>query len=285
MAEGEISISGALSFAWSLLSHHWRAIWGVLALNALSWTVLFAGMFADRSELAAMGFGALIATKYPLFGSIYRLGSGAPATADKAESAPGALGLQWRPMELRIFAADLLTSVFIYLIAFLVTLALLAPVLGVLMSHGGPPPKLNTVEDLERALGPHGLELITGIQVALWGVMAFLTVRLFLAMPASALRGRVAVLSTWKRTRGLGWRIVLSYILVQAPVWLTFTLITAGIYGDMSSLTPAQILGYSVLSGALAGAASMPLTAALQLFFYNAAEGRAAVVKDNGAGR
>jgi hypothetical protein len=284
MAEGEISIGGALSFAWSLLSHNWRAIWGVLALHALSWTVLFAGLFSQRPDLTAMGFGALLATKYPLFGAVYRLGS-SPAGAEHPELKTGTLGLQWRLMELRILAAEFLAGIFVYIVAILAGIALMAPVLGVLMSHGGPPPKLVTIEDLERALGPQGANVVMAIQFVLWSLMTFLTIRLFLAMPSSALGGRIAVLRTWKLTRGLGWRIFISYVLVQAPVWLTYLLVTAVIYGEMSGLTPGQILSYSVLSGVLAGAASMPLSAGLQVYFYKAVEPAPEPGPNGGTGR
>ena len=69
MAEGEITIGGALSYAWSILSHNWRAIWGILALNALGWTVLFAGMFARHGDLVAAGMAAVTLTKYPVYGA------------------------------------------------------------------------------------------------------------------------------------------------------------------------------------------------------------------------
>src|SRR5579862_4864533 len=98
MAEGEISISGALSFAWTLLSHNWRAIWGVLALNALSWTVLFAGLFANHPQLVLAGGLAFLITNYPVYGAIFRIASG--RGEQESDAKPGAHGLQWRGTEL-----------------------------------------------------------------------------------------------------------------------------------------------------------------------------------------
>ena len=268
MAEGEISISGALSFAWSLLSHNWRAVWGVLALNALSWTVLFAGMFANRPDLMTAGSLAMLITKYPLYGAIFRLGAG--QGADNPDLKLGAQGLQWRGMELRMFAADILQSVFLVVLVLLVSVAMAAVLMGVLMSHGGPPLHITTPADLQRALGPQGMQIMALEQLALLLVVLFVGTRLLLALPASALSGRVAVLRTWRLTRGSFLRLFLAWVVVQAPVWLTFTLAGAGLNGELTSFTAAQILGYSVLSGALAGAASIPLSAGVQVYFYKA---------------
>jgi hypothetical protein len=267
MAEGEISISGALGFAWTLLSHSWRTIWGVLALNALSWTVMFAGLFSGRQDLVAAGSLAMLVTKYPLYGSVFRLAA-SQGGEPKGELKLGALGLQWRGMELRMLGADLLVSAFTSLLFLLMVVALSTVVTGVLTASGAPVLKITTPQQLLQALGPQGQQILEAAQIGVLLVLLFVTTRLLLALPASALSGRIAVLRTWKLTRGAFLRMVAAWFIVQAPVWLTFTVAGAGITGQLTSFTPAQILGYSVLSGLLAGAASTPLTAALQAYFY-----------------
>jgi hypothetical protein len=137
MAERETSIGGALGFAWSLVSQNWRAIWGVLALNALAWTVLFAGLFAARPELSTAGSSALIVLKYPLYGAIYRLALPAEARDRDPDLHLGPLGLQWRPVEFRIFIADILLSILLLVVFLLAAVAMSAVVLGVVMAQGG----------------------------------------------------------------------------------------------------------------------------------------------------
>ena len=268
MAEGEISIGGALSFAWSLLSHNWRALWGGLALNALSWTVVFAGLFGSRPDLVTAGSVAMLVTKYPLYGAVFRLGA-APA-GDAPDPKLGAMGLQWRGMELRIFLADLLVSAFSSLLFMLLLVAVAIVVGGVLLSRGGPPPLMSTPQQQLQALGPQGVDILVGAYLVVAMILLFVATRLLLAFPASALSGKVAVLRTWRLTRGAFLRIFFAWFVLQAPVMLTLTLVVSGINGDLTAFTPAQILGYSVLSGILAGAASVPLTAAVQLYFYKA---------------
>ncbi len=110
--------------------------------------------------------------------------------------------------------------------------------------------------------------LLSGVFMALGAVMIFLSVRLFLAMAASGLGGRIAVLSTWKLTRGHFWSIFVSSLGAQAPILLTSMVISASAKGQITELTPGQILGYSILSGIMAGAAATPLNAGLQAYFY-----------------
>ena len=284
MAESETSISGALSFAWSLLSHHWRAIWGVLALNALSWTVMFAGMFADRSEIIGVGFGAMLATTFPLCGSIYRLGA-VTQGRENPELKLGALGLQWGRMELRILSATVLLFVFFAILLVLMSIALSAPLMGIVMNKGIPLEQVKTPEQLQRALGPQVTQVAAIIQLVILAVLGWVGARLMLAPAASALSGRVAVLRTWKLTKGAGWRLFVCCCLVYAPICLTVMLAAAGVNGELSSFTPAQILAYSVLSGMLAGAASTPLSAGVQVYFYKALVLAAAPKPDDGASR
>jgi hypothetical protein len=269
MAESEISISGALSFAWSLLSQNWRAIWGVLALNALSWTVLFAGAFSGRQDLVIAGMLAMLVTKYPLYGAVFRLGVGQGAET-RPDLKLGAQGLQWRGMELRMLGADFLVWVFTSILFLLMVVALSIVVTGVLASTGVSLLKVTTPQQLLQALGPQGQMVLETAQIGVFLILLFVTARLLLALPASALSGRIAVLRTWKLTRGAILRLLAAWFIVQLPVWVTLTVASAGVTGELTPFSPAQILSYSILSGVLAGAASTPLTAALQAYFYQA---------------
>jgi hypothetical protein len=266
MAESEVSISGALSFAWSFLSHNWRSIWGVLALNALSWTVLYAGLFANQPALDLAGALAFLVTNYPVYGAVFRI---ARKAGDKEpDSQPGAHGIQWRGMELRMLIADLLVFVFQLILGVLILFALLSPFAAMAFPYVAKLKGVATQADLQRILGPAGAQAIQLIPLVVWAVLLFVRMRLFLALPASGLGGRVAVFRTWKLTKGRFLSIFLAYFVVQTPMMVTTAVLSAALSGQIDTLTPVQIFTYSILSGVLAGAASTPLTAALQAYFY-----------------
>jgi hypothetical protein len=119
-------------------------------------------------------------------------------------------------------------------------------------------------------LGPRGPQILMAEQAIVVLASAFVAVRLFLSWPASGLSGHIAVLRTWPLTRGSFWRIFVSYAVVQLPMMLTVILLGLVLGGQLAAFTPPQTFGFALLSGLLAGAASTPLNAALQAYFYRA---------------
>jgi hypothetical protein len=218
MSDSQVSIGAALSYAWSLWRTHWRDIWGALALNALACTVLCAGVFAQNLALMGAGFLGLLATKYATYGAMFRLAYGAEHP-EEPRFRLGALGLQWRGMELRMFGADLLLGLFVLILTVLLVIALIAPVFAMVISHG-PPPANMTLDQLQQIIGPNGM---TGVEVGmllLRAVLVFVMTRLSLYLPATADSGRVAVLRTWKLTRGNFWRIFAAMrSMERLPPW------------------------------------------------------------------
>ena len=270
MADSQVSVGGALRFAWALLSQNWRAIWGALALNALAWTVLVAGLLAGNGDLLLGGWLGVLMTKYPLYGAVIRA-SDAKAKAKTQASAPAPthLGLQWRAPELRMLGADALFSIFQLIMGMLVAIALLAPVIGVFMRSGVDPAKLTTPQEVMARLGPHGPAIMQGESLAFWIILTALALRLSLALVASAESGRVVLLSTWRLTRGQFWRLAGASLMVNLPLIVALA-VTGAVtpLGTSQAVTPGEIFSYALLTGVLAGAATTPLMAGVQLYFY-----------------
>ena len=280
MADSQVSLGASLTYGWDLLRAHWREIWGVLALNALAWTVLFAGLFAQNQVLILVGLLAVILAKYSVYGSVVRLGFGAEHH-DDADFKPGVLGLQWKRMELRMFGADALVAVFFLVLMALLMIALVAPLVGIVMSHGATPADIQTQEQMLHWLGPDGQSILRAEQVAFQVLVIILLaigVRLSLTLPASAESNKISVLGTWKLARGSFWRLLGASLLVRLPLVGILILVlgsVAGPDGKLGHFTPTEAFVFALVCGLWAGAAVAPMSAAIQAYFYKHAKATA----------
>ena len=271
MSDSQISVGAALGYAWSLWRSHWREIWGALALSALAWTVFCAGLFAQNLELIGAGVLGLLLTKYAVYGAILRLAF-AGEHADDPAFKVGSLGLQWRRMELRMFGADALLTFFLIVFTVLLGLALFAPVIGIVMSRGGPlPAPPSTPQQLEQLIGPTGVTVMAVGELVLRVALLFVLTRLALYLPATAESGRISIFRTWKLTRGQFWRIFASTLVIGLPTVLIMS-VGAGaglsLNGQPAPLAPGETFLYSLICGGWAGAAATPLAAGVQAYFY-----------------
>ena len=269
MSDSQVSVGAALGYAWSLWRTHCREIWGVLALNALAWTVMCAGLFSQNWEVIAAGLLGLLVTKYATYGAVIRLAYGGEHT-DDPDFRLGGLGLQWRRMELRMFGADMLLGVFLLILATLLAIAIFAPVFAMVMSRGAPPANL-TWPQLQQMIGANGMTAVTVGELVLRMVLAFVLIRLSLYLPATAVGGRIAIFRTWQLTRGQFWRIFASTAVIALPTLLFMSIgVGAGLSldGKPTPLEPGETFLYSLICGGWAGAAAMPLAAGVQAYFY-----------------
>jgi hypothetical protein len=272
MTDSQVSVGAALAYGWRLWAANGRTIWGVLAFNSLAWTVTFAGLISGNPSLVLGGFVGYLVGKYPLFGAVVRLGSAGEGPPPQ-ESGLGALGFQWRRMELRMLAADVLMSIFVALMTLLATLAIGAPVLAIFLSQAGGAAKFATPEQVQQWIngpGARGADLVRYISNA---AFIFVSTRLALSLVASGSSGRIAVLRTWRLTRGHFWSVLAASVLVMLPLLVTVAFayglsVTTGPGASPVALDPSGIFVYALVSGILAGALTMPLLAAVQLYFY-----------------
>ncbi len=248
---------------------HWREIWGVLALNALACTVLFAGMFANNLLLMLAGVLGLVVTQFPVYGSIFRLAFGSDYPGDQ-RFALAHHGLQWRDIELKMLGSGALIFLFSAILALLMYVALLFGLGALIYAQGLPLPKL-LQSDPFQAAGAQGLQLHSIGNAIMQLALAFVWVRLSLSYPATAVSGRVQVFRTWKLTRGHFWRLFLATMVLELPSALFVVLGNgAGLSmdGKPAPLEPGWTFFFSLACGGWAGAAAMPLAAGVQAYFY-----------------
>ena len=270
MSDSQVSVGAALSYAWSLWRTNWRQIWGVLALNALACTVLCAGVFAQNWRLVLSADLGLLFTMFSTYGAVLRLALG-PDHADDPEFRLGALGLQWRKMELRLLGAHLLLMVFVLILVLLLTLAVFAPIVGVFMAKGVVITPTTNPADLPRVIGADGIQALNLGYLLVQGVLMFVMTRLSLYLTATADRGKVSVLRTWKLTRGHFWQVFAALLVIGLPTVLIMSVgVGAGMSldGKPAPLAPGETFLYSLICGGWAGAAAMPLAAGVQAYFY-----------------
>ncbi|HEY5411590.1 MAG TPA: hypothetical protein VIJ94_12790 [Caulobacteraceae bacterium] len=270
MSDSQLSVGAALGYAWSLWRSHWREIWGAFALNALACTVLCAGLFAQNWLLIAAAGVGLLFTMYSVYGAMVRLAFAAEHP-DDPEFRLGVLGLQWRKMELRMLGAHVLLIIFLLILALLLAIALAAPLMGVIMAKGVPITAASTPADLPRLLGPAGTQALNLGTIALQMALTFVAIRLSLYLVATGASRKVAVLRTWKLTRGHFWQIFAATLIIGLPTVLIMSVgVGAGLSldGRPAPLAPGETFLYSLICGGWAGAAAMPLAAGVQAYFY-----------------
>lgn len=254
MADGPVTIRGAIDFSWTLWTTHWRAIWGVLALSSLAGTVAIAGQLSNNDLVYAAGLGASVTISLMANGAVFRL-----AFADRhpgdAGYTPGPSGLQWRAMEWRMLGASLLLFAFELIVIILLVTMVVAVAAAIMVNRGAALAPPTTPEAVIKALGPEGGSAVSILAIAAYAVFLFVMVRLSLTAAATADEGRIQVLSTWRRTKGQFWRIVASLVVVTLPLILASFLIGATSAGPAPGSTAAPALSPSaaLLSGLILG--------------------------------
>ena len=271
MSDSPVSVGAALGYAWSLWRTHWREIWGALALNGLAWTVAYAGVFTGNGDIGLAGQIGLLMTTYPVYGAVMRLAFAADHP-DDPEFRLGSLGLQWRRMELRLFLANLLLVAFLALVL-IVAVGLVIVLLGAVLAaklagHGPITPAMMKSANLSHILGP---DLpVVAVTVVLF-VLLFFIVRLGLYAAATADSRKIVVMKTWNLLRGHFFQFFAATMVLSLPTMLIMGVGGGAglpLAGQPSPLGPGETFIYSLICGAWAGAAAMPLSAGVQAYFY-----------------
>jgi hypothetical protein len=272
MAASQVSVGGAIRYALSLLSSNWRAVWGVLALNALAATVSAAGGFGSNPSLALAAVPASLMTTLMLNGALYRL-----AFADRHPNDPafqiGHHGLQWGRHELRLLAASLLVLVFVAVIVLIAVIAIGSVLIGLEWAGALRMPDPKAI--MAMIYAPRGAPdpaVIVPV-VVLMALVVYLSGRLTLAMPATVDQQAIRVLRTWRLTKGHVWKIIASILFVALPVIILNRYVTGNLIspdGMRSDAGPTAILLASLVQGLADGLFLAPMAAGISAYFYRA---------------
>lgn len=274
MTESRVSVGASLAFSWKLWVSRWRSIWGVLALTSLAATVYLAGDFADKVEVEVAGTAAYLLVVLMTNGAVFRLAF-ASRHGDDPAFAPGPVGVQWRAMEWRLLGASLLLLLFYAILIAVAFVAVGGVAMGIAMNKGQVA-ALTTPQALIAALGPQGGTAVTILAAIAYAALIYVAVRLSLVQAATADQGRIAVLRTWKLTKGQVWRIFASLVLIQLPVLFVSVIVGALAHGGASggmglateAMAPAGALSAGLVIGVLTGGVAAPLGAGVLAYYY-----------------
>ena len=272
MAGSQVSVGAALTYAWTLLRKNWRSIWGVLALVSLAETVAAAGADTQNYGLLFGGFGVLLVVQPMLYAAIFRLAFADRHLADPAY-ALGHSGLQWRAMEWRVLAAELLLILFLIIVATLGFLLVGGLALGIIASRGGAAPP-TTPQAVIAALGQDGWNVVLFVLVLVLAALVFFQIRLCLALPATADTRKITVLGSWGLTKGHFWRILATLLLLQLPLTFLQSLIAAladgggAVAGAAQPMSAESALFSALTIGVAIGCLIAPLSVGVLAYYY-----------------
>ncbi len=261
MAPVRLNIGEAVGEAVRFWSRSWRHAAGALGVAALA---LIVYSVSTAPHIMGVAYGVYVVATLMAQGALFRVAFadrlGPPPTPKAAPLA----GLQWGPMEGRL-AVTLILMAILFAIVVAVGLILLAAIIVGFASRNGP---LNTAspEAIVQAMGPGGSAAMSFVLVIAAFLFAWMSIRLSLALPATAAEGKVRLISTWDLTKGNAFRIFVAYLVVSAPVLLV-TVIAALVAEGRPDPASSRIW-LNAAGSAVAVVFYLPITVGLIAFIY-----------------
>jgi hypothetical protein len=243
---------GGLLAAARFVTSAWRGAWGALGLAS----ALFGAALATRGG-TIQGVWIILAVVAAIVaqGALYRRAL--------ETGTPGAAGLQWGRLEWRLTAVWLLTAVFLYILAMLVFVVVLASAYAV--ASAGTGFVTSDVATWPRAVDGRGRVVVSVMALGGLAGLSWAATRISLAAAATAVLGRIQVLSAWPLTRGRVWPIVLARASIGAgpsAILIGVLRVSGPHSGAGATWTIALLCGFAVAG------LWLPLDVGLVAYFY-----------------
>ncbi|MDG2522509.1 hypothetical protein P7B02_13235 [Caulobacter segnis] len=220
MAHQRLNIGEAVGEAVRFWSHSWRHAAGALGVAALALIVYS----VSKSPVMGVAYGVYVVATLMAQGALFRVAFADRLGAPPTPRSPIMAGLQWTPMEGRL-ATTLILLVVLFAIVIAVGVILLAAITVGFASRGGMA-DYSSPEAIVQAMGPGGSAAMTFVIFIAAFLLAWMSIRLSLSLPATAAEGKVRLISTWDLTKGNAFRIFVAYLVVSAPVLLVTVIAT-----------------------------------------------------------
>jgi hypothetical protein len=151
----------------------------------------------------------------------------------------------------------LLTALFMAILAALAFVVLISAAYAV--ASAGPGFDARQVLTWAPAIDTRGRLVLAAVAAGVGLVMAWAWTRTSLAEAASLAGERIEVLSSWKATSGIAWRLLLAQLIVAAPLLL----------GSFASRL--GVWGMPLIEGAILGGLWLPMSAGLMAYAWRTA--------------
>ena len=263
-----ISVTEGTAAAFDFLKRAWLRTAGALALTSLMMTASVAAVLVRDLPAAGGLILAYVVAAVMAQGALFRIVLSERRASAQSASA-GWSGLQWGQMEWRLLAVTLLRAALFTLLVALLLTVMAALYIGLSAARSG-----HAVGDVANFRGPMD-PLISMVlsSTAIAGAigLSWVGIRVFLAFAATAILGRVQLLSTWPLTRGHAWSILGSLILVSAPMILAASAIRAGrvLLSVRFEEHPANAAVLGLIMGVSHAFLVLPLSVGLMAYLYD----------------
>ena len=234
MSTSSVPVLRSVFAAYAFFLVHWRKILIAGAPYTAAYAVQLAMMQlgahnSGASLLVVMLSVVTLATSVALSAAALRL-------AVRGEM-PGWLGLQFGRDELRVFAVTILIALLtaiVFVLVFLFWGTLFGTVAMGGLERAGIDPEAAGFDlaDASAYLGAADWIVVGLAGLACMAVVAWLSARLVLALPATIAHRRIQVMKAWPLSHGNGWRIAAALVLAGLPI----TLVELGLYEAIAAM-------------------------------------------------
>lgn len=252
-----IAASG-IAAAVRFLPAAWKGAWGALLLAAVLFAALWAvGALSPAAPWRLAALLLILAVATLAEGALYRLALGT--------GKPGFAGLRWGAAEWRLSAVWGLSALFLFMLGTLAFIVILA--FGFAVATTGQGFVLADIPSWAKAVDARGRAVVELVGFASFAGMVWAGTRISLGSAATIEGGKIQVLSSWPRTRGLVWPIILGRCALGA-VPLGIAGIALMILARAVTPSTAEVwLASGIASLAIAGL-WMPLSVGLMCYLY-----------------
>lgn len=246
-----VPILQSVAAAYAFFISHWRpAILAALPFTLTQAAILILLMQigpdgTNNNALATLAFGLTLinfVTQVSFTSSMFRM-------AVRGDYG-GWLHLKVGADEFRVFIVSVLVVLFTLIVAVLVGmfwLAFFSSIVGGSLERAGVDPEASGFDLVEATAYLTAMDwgFVILIGIGCLAVMAWLTARLSLALPATIDKGEIQVMRIWPLSKGQAWRIAAAILLTTLPLLL----LQVGLYELIGIINGERLLSSTVTIG------------------------------------
>jgi hypothetical protein len=250
MPQSQVPVLRSVFAAYAFFIAHWRPI----LVAGIPYTAAYAAQLAllqtqrAGDAQAVLGLGLMVLSIVTLVTSV-ALSAAALRMAVRGDFG-GWLGLRLGQDEFRVFVVSILVALLtliVFVLVFLFWGTLFGTIAAGSLERAGIDPETAGF-DLAQATGYMGtadwvIVVLSGL--AGLAIVAWLSARLVLSLPATIAQGAIRVMKVWPLSHRNGWRIAAALVLAGVPV----TIVELGLYEVLSAMLGHRVIDVTAVLG------------------------------------